>query len=154
MYLTAEKVTQTNIQRPIPNDFTNTSPAECGVPQGTVHGPLLFLLYTSDIGSISSEHHINSHSFDDDTQLYLSGNPKDTQLLQSSIVECINEITEWWADNKLELDPNKTEFLWSATARSQNQLDHTPVDFSDGNIRPTKAVRNLGVMIDSQLSFS
>ena len=42
----------------------------------------------------------------------------------------------------------------SATARCQNQLDHTPIDLSDGNIRPSKAVRDLGVMIDSQLSFA
>ena len=109
---------------------------------------------SSDIGSIASKHHINSHSFADDTQLYLSGNTKDTQLLQSSIVACINEITKWCATNKLKLNPNKTEFLWSATSRRQNQLDHNPIDLSDGEIRPRKAVRDLGVMIDTQLSFA
>ena len=135
----------------------NTSPSTpvlCDVPQGSVLGPLLFLLYIADIGSIASRHHFNSHSFADDTQLYLSGNPKDAQFLRSSIVACINEITKWCAANKLKLNPNKTEFLWSATARRQNQLDTTPIDLSDGNIRPSKSVRDLGVMIDSQLSFA
>ena len=42
----------------------------------------------------------------------------------------------------------------TATARPQNQLDTTPIDLSDRNIRPSKLVRDLGVMIDSQLSFA
>ena len=126
----------------------------CGVPQGSVLGPLLFLLYTADIGSIASKYNITSHSFADDTQLYLSGDPSEAQFLRSSTVACINEITEWCAANKLKLNPNKTEFLWSATARRQDQLDYTSIHLSDGDIRPSKVVRNLGVLIDSQLSFS
>ena len=126
----------------------------CGVPQGSVLGPLLFLLYTADIGSIASKYNITSHSFADDTQLYLSGDPSEAQFLRSSTVACINEITEWCAANKLKLNPNKTEFLWSATARRQDQLDYTSIHLSDRDIRPSKVVRNLGVLIDSQLSFS
>ena len=126
----------------------------CGVPQGSVLGPLLFLLYTADIGSIASKYNITSHSFADDTQLYLSGDPSEVKFLRSSTVACINEITEWCAANKLKLNPNKTEFLWSATARRQDQLDYMPIHLSEGDIRPSKVVRNLGVLIDSQLSFS
>ena len=135
-------------------ETSSSTLVHCGVPQGSVLGPILFLLYTADIGSIASKYNINSHSFADDTQLYYSGDPSEAQFLRSSIVACINEITEWCATNKLKLNPSKTEFLWSATARRQDQLDHTPIRLSDGVIRPSKVVRDLGVLIDSQLSFA
>ena len=129
----------------IPPEKSLSTSVLCSVPRGSVLSHLLFLLCASDIRYISSKHHINSHSFADDTQLYLSGNPKGTQLLRSSIVVCINKITKWCT---VELNQNKTKFLWRATARRQNQLDHNPIDLSVGNIRPSKAVRDLGIMID------
>ena len=58
------------------------------------------------------------------------------------------------AANKLETNLNKSEFLWSTTARRQDQLNYTSIPLSDGDIRPSKIVRNLGVLIDSHLSFS
>ena len=110
IYLQKYHSTETLLARTVSERFQSVhfagntyppTPVVCSVPLGSVLGALFFLLYTSDIGSIASKHHINSHSFADDTELYLPVNPKITQLLRPSIVACISKITEWCAVNKL-----------------------------------------------------
>ena len=122
----------------------NTSPSTpviCGVPN--------LCTRSSAFSSIGCWHQLISTSY----QLYLSSTIKmHTQFLQSSTG--INKITDWCVTNKLVLNPNETEFLWSTTARCQSQLDYTLIDLSNDNIRPSKAVRDLGFMIDLQLSFA
>ena len=77
------------------NTLSATMPVTTGVPQGSVLGPLLFLLYTADIPVIAEKHNFGVHCYADDGQLYVSDKTAHAQNLVSRVTVCIEEIEEW-----------------------------------------------------------
>jgi len=80
----------------------------CGVPQGSVLGAILFLLYCGDLQLIIESHGLCLHLYADDSQIYGSCRPAAYTELQSRISTCIDHVAEWMRSNRLQLNAVKT----------------------------------------------
>jgi len=89
-----------------------------GVPQGSVLGPLLFILYVADAAEteIPERHGLGSHFYADDAQLYLTCRRDDSATCASRVSTCIEEIDQWMAANRLAMNPTKTDVVWCSTS--------------------------------------
>ena len=127
-------------------------PLRYGVPQGSVLGPLLFVMYTTPLSTIITKHSVDHHLFADDTQLQKSASPPELNELISTLQLCTSDIKDWMTDNRLKLNDDKTEaLLFSHTNKvvplpSSVSLNACDIPFSD-------SVRNLGFIFDSNLSM-
>ena len=84
-----------------------------GVPQGSVLGPVLFVLYNTPLSDIIANHSVSHQLFAEVTQLQKSTQPNDMQSLKHDLQSCMDDIKAWMCNNQLSED--KTEAILFST---------------------------------------
>ena len=124
----------------------------CGVPQGFVLSPILFIIYILPIKSIFLKcPHIHYHLYADDLQIYTSFPPSsDPESIQLSIYNCITELTKWFANNSLSINISKTDTIILSRPSSPLNITHTFLL----SLPTSQSVTTLGITFDTHFNVT
>ena len=118
----------------------------CGVPQGSILGPKLFILYINDICNASFI--LKFILFADDTNVFYSG--VDIQTLCECISPELNKLHVWLSVNKLSLNVDKTNYILFG---NRKYIDNVCISMNNSIITRVRATKFLGVIIDEKLTW-
>ena len=142
-YLTSRKQ-----QVKLNNVTSNYLDITCGVPQGSILGPLLFLLYINDMNKAVK--HSIIHHFADDTNLLCK--EKNLKILRMKMNEDLKLIFQWLCANRLSLNVSKTEFIIFKPPRMKLDERFT-LKLNGTMLLESTKIKYLGIIIDGRLTW-
>lgn len=119
-----------------------------GVPQGSVLGPTLFNIYTSDLPVLTNS---QVAQFADDTAIYTSARLASTAV--NNLQKDINILTCWLYQWKFQLNADKSTALFVGPRKKESARPRKNININGKNITWSKYVKYLGIVIDDQLTF-
>ena len=126
---------------------SSLSPIGCGVPQGSILGPLLFLIYINDI--VHSSRYLKFVLFADDSNLYASNN--NLHALITMLNKELESVRKWIFSNKLTLNINKTHYIIFHRRKINSHIP--PIMFGNSVLERVQCTKFLGVTIQENLKW-
>ena len=137
----------------IKGTYSDVKNLSCGVPQGSVLGPILFNIYTSSLGRMLHQLSPQYHMYADDSSLYLSIKPNELTDATNQIAQCVSIVQKWMCRFHLKMNEDKTEFIVISSRQMSRKISPVPLLIGGEQILPSASVRNLGVLIDKYASM-
>ena len=132
----------------ISDTYSDCATITCGVPQGSILGPLLFIIYINDMHK--SMKHSKVYHFADDTNLFHSHS--NLKSLRKQANEDLALLFDWLCANKLSLNADKTEFILFHGRRAKK--DRITLTINNTKIFESKKMKYLGLIVDSKLNWN
>ena len=132
------------------NIISDSHPITCGVPQGSVLGPLLFLTYINDFGHCLEKLEVQHYA--DDTVIFHPHYPQD--LDTSDIINHdLENVRKWCIGNKLSLNAKKTKMVTFTTRALSKKLHRPKLKLGDEKIVNAPSYNYLGMTLDNKLNM-
>lgn len=128
---------------------SNSKPITYGVPQGSILGPLLFLIYINDINEIGLRGDITLYA--DDTSLFYFGHSINT--IVSEAQNDLNLLHKWFQYNLLTINISKTNYI-IFKAKNKKITDFEPLHINSQQIKRSHCEKYLGLLLDESLSWT
>ena len=132
------------------NVRSGPAPINFGVPQGSVLGPLFFILYINDLQR-ALDNNIKVRLYADDTVVYVSG--KNVETLTRTLQLNLHRLNRWCRANKLTLNPAKTKMMCFGTRQAVRKVKLKALFIGGKQIQHVATFKYLGYILDSTLSY-
>ena len=129
--------------------YSGWSPVSVGVPQGSILGPLLFLVFLNDLPTVVTSCTINLYA--DDTTIYYAN--RDPDIVTRATNTDLQLITTWIESNKMTMNVSITQVMILSRRAARSRAELINVQINGTTIPKQKSIKYLGVTIDNDLSW-